>query len=311
MKVVLLKVPAVRQVARGIRGLAAQPARVVRETQFVAQTIGSLRSVGCMIVGGGGPLSDDIGGSWALPFTVLKWTIMARIAGSRVLFVNVGAGPLDARLARIFIKLALRLSAYQSFRDEGSQALMASLGITGSVHADLAWALPLEKPPGEAAPRGSLVVGLNPFPYQDSRYWPGGERSRYEAYLDAIATLAQGLRENGHTVVLFPTQLRSDPLVIRDITARLAAWNSRGLPVPLEQPTIETLSDLVATLRSLDLIVSGHFHGVLLGLRLGKPVVALSYQPKTVELVGVWAERLRRSNGRHRPGHPHRACVCP
>jgi colanic acid/amylovoran biosynthesis protein len=153
------------------------------------------------------------------------------------------------------------------------------------VHADLAWALPLEKPPGEAAPRGSLVVGLNPFPYQDSRYWPGGERSRYEAYLDAIASLAQGLRENGHTVVLFPTQLRSDPLVIRDITARLAAWNSRGLPVPLEQPTIETLSDLIATLRSLDLIVSGRFHGVLLGLRLGKPVVALSYQPKTVELM--------------------------
>jgi polysaccharide pyruvyl transferase WcaK-like protein len=238
------------------------------------------------VVGGGGQLSDDFGGTWAFPYLVLKWTVMARVAGTRVLFVSVGAGPLDSRLARFFVKTALRLGAYRSFRDEGSRTVIASLGVSGSVHADPAWALRVEKARDVARPSAAaLVVGLNPFPYQDARYWPGGERARYEAYLDTLAGLGEALLARGHSVVLFPTQLRSDPRVIADLKARLAARGRPNLPGRLLERTVETVDDLVATLAPLDLVVSGRFHGILLAFLLGKPVVGLSYQSKIDELM--------------------------
>jgi polysaccharide pyruvyl transferase WcaK-like protein len=238
------------------------------------------------VVGGGGQLSDDFGGTWAFPYLVLKWTVMARVAGARVLFVSVGAGPLDSWLARFFVKTALRLSAYRSFRDEGSRTVIASLGVSGSVHADPAWALRVEKARDVARPSAAaLVVGLNPFPYQDARYWPGGERARYEAYLDTLAGLGEALLARGHSVVLFPTQLRSDPRVIADLKARLAARGRPNLPGRLLERTVETVDDLVATLAPLDLVVSGRFHGILLAFLLSKPVVGLSYQSKIDELM--------------------------
>ena len=278
--------PLAGRAVRALRALAGLPRVAIGETRFVARSLAALRRIDCLVVGGGGQLSDDFGGTWAFPYLVLKWTVMARLAGCRVLFVSVGAGPLDAGLARFFVKTALRLAVYRSFRDEGSRALIAGLGIPGSVHADPAWALRVDKARDVARPATTgLVVGLNPFPYQDARYWPGGEPARYEAYLDALAGLAGALLARGHSVVLFPTQLRSDPRVIADLRARLAA---RGRAEPrgrLLERTVETVDDLVATLASLDLVVSGRFHGILLAFLLGKPVVGLSYQSKIDELM--------------------------
>jgi polysaccharide pyruvyl transferase WcaK-like protein len=282
----LRAVPLLARVGKALRRLAALPRDLVGEGRFVARTIGALRRIDCLVVGGGGQLSDDFGGTWAFPYLVLKWTVMARVAGTRVLFVSVGAGPLDSRLARFFVKTALRLGAYRSFRDEGSRTVIASLGVSGSVHADPAWALRVEKARDVARPSAAaLVVGLNPFPYQDARYWPGGERARYEAYLDTLAGLGEALLARGHSVVLFPTQLRSDPRVIADLKARLAARGRPNLPGRLLERTVETVDDLVATLAPLDLVVSGRFHGILLAFLLGKPVVGLSYQSKIDELM--------------------------
>lgn len=288
----LRRVPALSRLARTFRSFLAMPGEALAEAAFLARSIGALRGVDCLVVGGGGQLSDDFGGTWAFPYLVLKWTVVARLAGCRVLFVSVGAGPLDAPLARRFVRTALRLGAYRSFRDEGSRTLIAALGVSGAVNADPAWALPVDKardlPRSSEGPRsaeGGLVIGLNPFPYQDARYWPGGDRARYEAYLDALAGLGEALQARGHSVVLFPTQLRSDPRVIADLKARLAARNRPGLPGRLLERTVETVDDLVATLAGLDLVVSGRFHGILLAFLLGKPVVGLSYQSKIDELM--------------------------
>jgi polysaccharide pyruvyl transferase WcaK-like protein len=281
----LRRVPGLARLARAARRLATAPGEALAEARFVARSIGALRRVDCLLVGGGGQLSDDFGGAWAFPYLVLKWTVMARLAGRPVLFVSVGAGPLDAPLARRFVRIALRLGAYRSFRDEGSRDLIDTLGVSGLVNADPAWALRVDK--ARDVPRlpvGGLVVGLNPFPYQDARYWPGGDRARYEVYLDALATLAEAVLARGHSIVLFPTQLRSDPRVIADLKVRLADRASAG-PGRLLERTVETVDDLVATLAGLDLVVSGRFHGILLAFLLGKPVLGLSYQSKIDELM--------------------------
>lgn len=270
---------------RGLRGLCKGARDLAAEGLFITKTVKALRTIDCVVVGGGGQLSDDFGGTWAFPFLVLKWTLMARLAGARVLFLSVGAGPLDSSLARFFVRTALRLGEYRSFRDEGSRALIATLGVAGTVHADPAWILPVEKVgPGSRPADAPLVVGVNPFPYEDARYWPGGKRPRYEAYLDTLAGFTEWLLARGYSVLLFPTQLRSDPRVIADLKARLST-RSRVLPGQLLERTVETVDDLVATISALDLVVSGRFHGILLSFLLRKPVVGLSYQSKIDELM--------------------------
>jgi polysaccharide pyruvyl transferase WcaK-like protein len=279
---------ALRSAWTGSRGALA-------EAVFMLRSVRALRGIDCLLVGGGGQLSDDFGGTWAFPYLVLKWTVMARLAGARVLFASVGAGPLESRLARFFVGAALRLADHRSFRDDGSRALIATLGVDGPVYADPAWALRVEKVDAEPRPgSASLAVGLNPFPHEDARYWPGGQRARYEAYLDALAGFTEWLIARGHSVVLFPTQLKSDPRVIADLKARLAT-RAPALSNRVLERTVETVDDLVATISTLDLVVSGRFHGILLSFLLRKPVVGLSYQSKIDELMqgaGQGAYRL-------------------
>jgi polysaccharide pyruvyl transferase WcaK-like protein len=225
----LRRVPGLTRLARAARRLAGAPREALAEARFVARSIAALRRVDCLVVGGGGQLSDDFGGTWAFPYLVLKWTVMARLAGRPVLFVSVGAGPLDAPLARRFVRIALRLGAFRSFRDEASRALIATLGVSGVANADPAWALRVDKARDvPRPPAGGLVVGLNPFPYQDARYWPGGDRARYEAYLDALAALGEAVLARGHSLVLFPTQLRSDPRVCS--SGRSRPWTTWSPP---------------------------------------------------------------------------------
>ncbi len=270
---------------RLLRALAARARGALAESVFVLRTVRSLKGIDCLVVGGGGQLSDDFGGTWAFPYLVLKWTVMARLAGARVLFVSVGAGPLDSRLARLFVGVALRLAEHRSFRDEGSRALIASLGVAGHVYADPAWALRVKDDGREPRPGSApLVVGLNPFPHQDARYWPGGQRARYEAYLEALAGFTEWLLARGHSVVLFPTQLKADPRVIADLRAVLTARSPAQASQVLER-TVETVDDLVATISSLDMVLSGRFHGILLSFLQGKPVLGLSYQSKIDELM--------------------------
>jgi polysaccharide pyruvyl transferase WcaK-like protein len=285
LKARLRAAPVVGRLLRGLRALWTGTRGLVGEAAFVTRTVRALRGIDCLVVGGGGQLSDDFGGTWAFPYLVLKWTVMARLAGARVLFVSVGAGPLDSRLARLFVGAALRLGDHRSFRDEGSRALIATLGVAGAVYADPAWALRVEKAEAASRPGSApLVVGLNPFPHEDARYWPGGKRARYEGYLDTLAGFTEWLLARGYSVVLFPTQLRSDPRVIADLKTRLAA-RGPGLPGRVLERTVETVDDLVATISTLDLVVSGRFHGILLSFLLRKPVVGLSYQSKIDELM--------------------------
>ena len=277
--------PVAASLWRGLHGLWRGVRDLPAEALFVVRTVRTLRAVDCLVVGGGGQLSDDFGGAWAFPYLVLKWAVMARLAGARVLFVSVGAGPLESPLARLFVNTALRLGEYCSFRDQGSRALSATLGVTGTVGADPAWVLPLKK--SRLEPRLAetpLTVGVNPFPYQDGRYWPGGTLAAYEAYLEALAGFTIWLLARGHSVLLFPTQLRSDPRVIADLKARLSD-RPLALPGRILERTVETVDDLVATISTLDLVVSGRFHGILLAFLLAKPVVGLSYQSKIDELM--------------------------
>ena len=81
-----------------------------------------LKDFDILIVSGGGQLDDHcFGGRWGYPFTILLWGILAKLCDVQYFIVSVGAGPLDFWKSRLFIKYALPLAQYRSYRDEDAK----------------------------------------------------------------------------------------------------------------------------------------------------------------------------------------------
>jgi polysaccharide pyruvyl transferase WcaK-like protein len=233
-----------------------------------------------LIFGGGGQIDDQFGGAWGAPRRLFGWTAAARLAGCRVAFLNVGAGPLDSPVSRLLSRWALSLASIRTYRDEDSRALVERLGVAGPHHVapDLAFGLPTSPRVTSNRTRPRVVVNL--FPHQDDRYLPKSERRLFDQYLSTMTAFVRWLTVD-HEVVLMPTQLRADPPMIDDLLARLDARSRTDLRVA----SVATCDDLMAELQQADYLVASRFHGILLGLSQGLPVLALSNHPKVDALM--------------------------
>ena len=247
------------------------------EIRFLRRVWRFVRGVDVVMVTGSNQLLDNFGGATGYPWTLFKWTVLARLAGARVAFVSVGAGPLEGRTSLALVRTSLWLAGYVSYRDAASRTLIEGERTTrrGRVYPDLAFSL--ERPP---APRNRTVatVGINPMPVHDARYWPVADDASYAAYVTALAGLIRRLRAAGYQAFLYATQT-SDERVIADV---LAATEEAGT-LPVYGAT--TLDELLRVVDSADLLVPTRFHGTVLGLCRGRPVVAICYHRKTRDVV--------------------------
>ncbi len=145
LKARLKKTGPLFQVAKAIKNwMIVPPLRLVREIMFLVRSFSLARELDLLVICGGGQLLDW-GGPWAFPYTLLKWNALAKCAGARCIFLNNGAGPLDARLSRWFVIRALAMADYVSTRDRSSAEFLRKVGFKGkiSVVADSAWDLRL------------------------------------------------------------------------------------------------------------------------------------------------------------------------
>lgn len=90
------------------------------EYRFLAQARDYLRGMDLLLVTGSNQFLDNFGGPWGFPYTLLKWTLLAKKNGTRVAFISVGAGPLSHPLSFFMLKHTLRRADFVSFRDQGS-----------------------------------------------------------------------------------------------------------------------------------------------------------------------------------------------
>jgi polysaccharide pyruvyl transferase WcaK-like protein len=249
----------------------------------------AMSGVDLLIVGGSGQINDQFSGPWNVPYRLLVWVLAAKLAGAQVGFLCVGAGSVTASLSRTFLKAALSLADHRSLRDERSRRIVDELGVRrpSVVAADVvfdlesATALAAIRKPSDP-PR---VVGLNVFPYHAPFYWPDADPAIYRAYLDNAAELIGWLGRRRYVVHLFPTQLRADLRVIRDLTATLERKGIRLPATQLLHAQVTGVESLAATVAAVDLVVATRFHALVMALRAGTPVLALSSQPKTDDLM--------------------------
>ena len=87
------------------------PSEVFREVSFLVSSRRNIRSFDLLIINGGGQLTER-DGPWGFPYTIFKWVVLARSAGVRCMFLNLGAGPLTYPLSKLFVTRALLAADY-------------------------------------------------------------------------------------------------------------------------------------------------------------------------------------------------------
>jgi polysaccharide pyruvyl transferase WcaK-like protein len=273
-----------KALARAVRALRG----IGPETVFLARSFRVLRRVDRLIIAGGGQLGDYFGGPWGYPLAIFKWCLLARMAGAKIAFVSVGAEPVRSPVSKRLLRWALGLADYCSFRDEGSMRLLESIGArTGNrVCPDLVHSFRLSLgPPAQPGGSSGLIVGVNPIPFFDRRYWTEHDEAIYQRYVATLAAFASSLLGRGHRVLFFPTQIHADPLVIRDIELAMKRTGIDGLEDRIMTPLVASFENLGSVLLLTDVVVASRFHGIIFSFLCEKPVFALSYYRKTEELM--------------------------
>lgn len=285
-KAIIKRIPGAVAVVRFTRWLRDAVLATPVEILFLYRSYRAVKPLDLLIIAGSNQFLDNFGGPWGFPCTLLKWTLLARTARVPVAYMSVGAGPLDGRLSKLFVRLALKLSDYRSYRDVGSQRLIHALGYRGKdqVVPDLAHSLLLDVRLDRQTDAGAKVIGINPMPVYHPLYWPIVDRERYAAYVEALTRFAQSLIHAGHRVTFFATQ-PMDKHVIREVCDMLAGRQAPGFDCKAAAQSPSQVMELIDALQGMDIVVATRFHGVLLPLSLGRPVIAIAYDRKTHELM--------------------------
>jgi polysaccharide pyruvyl transferase WcaK-like protein len=263
------------------------PREVFGELRSLISSRRTIKPFDILIISGGGQLTEK-GGPWGFPYTIFKWVLLARSAGVRCIFLNVGAGPLTNPLGQFFVTRSLQAADYVSFRDGKSQALVHEIGFTSESHVypDSAYTLEL------AATNGSLIerrappiVGFAPMPYPGSReHLAEKDRVIYREFMLKLANFAAWLAGQSYALTFFGTDVGVDPAAIEDLQTDLLNYHG----VYLSQYSVnrvKTVHDLLATMFMMDYVVTCRFHGVVFAHLLNKPVLAIAHHPKVKDLM--------------------------
>ena len=273
---------------KATRAAVRLPNEAFRELCFLVPSRRIVKSLDLLIVCGGGQLTER-DGPWGFPYTIFKWVALARSAGVRSIFLNVGAGPLTQPLSKYFARRALATADYVSLRDEKSRDLLNRVGFRGksSVYCDSAYSLELttvlDRRPPEA--RSRPIVGFAPMPYPEPPIYPvERHQATYDAFIGKLADFASSLIGQSRALSLFGTDIGVDPGAIADL--QTALLNNHGIhPSQYSVSPIKSVHDLLAAMSEVDFFVTCRFHGVIFAHLLNKPVLAIAYHPKVSDLM--------------------------
>lgn len=267
-----------RRLVRAIRGCCSELAHIVKSGRLV-------RTLDCVIVTGGGALDEFWGGPWGHPWTLFKFAVLSRICRVPFLFVSVGKCSLESRSGRFFVRTALRLAQYRSYRDCDSQKAVQAIlrSPNDPVYPDLAYSYPkagLPRPRWDASERRRQIIAVSPIAWCDPRVWPTKNETRYLRYVRELAQALRWLIAKQYEVVLFATD-SPDTETIKDLLA--IVWRASvdtTLVSVLPGPPMQTTEGLLKGICRADIVIASRLHGVILSHLIGVPVLAISYDRK-------------------------------
>ena len=259
------------------------PRGVLSELLFLKKSYEFLEPFDFLIVAGGGQLTER-GGPLSFPYALFIWSLLARLAGVKFMLLSVGAGPLNRRLSRFLVIRTLRRAEYVSFRDQESRNLVRSLGFTGPADVCPDNVYSFQGVPAIARTSTERIVGIAPmpFPFEDQARCPQNAQEIRDALIRRMATFASLVANMAFSLVLFGSDIRSDPPEIERL--RTALLNRHGVALPQYVPH-NSISELLSRMSEMDYVVTCRLHGVMFAHLLNKPVLAIAHHPKVTHLM--------------------------
>ena len=247
-----------------------------------------LQGFDLLLIPGTGVLDDYGVGPFQTPYDLFKWCLVARMSGTELFFVSVGAGPIYHQISRWLMKSAFALADYRSYRDRVSQEYMASIGFQhgdNGVYPDLMFSLPLAAElQTKISRKQPQVVGLGVMAYYGWNQPAAEGAAIYQAYLSKLGQFAIWLVEHHYVIRLLIGQSH-DQQAIDDIKAYIEEHHGVPAPGQLISEPMRTIEELFQQLDATDLVVATRFHNVLCALMRNKPVVSLGYAQKNDALM--------------------------
>ncbi|MFI5605911.1 polysaccharide pyruvyl transferase family protein [Amycolatopsis sp. NPDC051903] len=254
--------------ASGVRSIAT---KALGKLVDVVRTASWVRRQHVVIVPGMGVLEATLPlRPWGFPYALCLLSLLGRLFGTKVALVSVGADRISVPATRLLVRLAARLAAYRSYRDELSRSAMADMGVRTAgdgVYPDLAFALPT--PEANEDPR---TVGVGVMAY----YGSNDDRARgdeiHRSYVDSMTEFVRHLVDHDRPVRLFIGD-QADLAVVDEIVAAVAS------PLITAEPPGD-LDSLMRAMAGVGSVVATRYHNVLCSLKVGKPTLAIGYAKK-------------------------------
>lgn len=248
----------------------------------------TLKGTDMLIIPGTGLLTDAYGLSGWGPYSLFKWSSIAKLRGCDVLFVSVGAGPIYSALGRYYVKSALSLANFRSYRDDASMNYLKGIGfLTNSdrVYPDLVFSLPeIMIPHVNKKQGGRPVVGLGVMTYAGRYSVEKPSNATYLEYLNNLVAFAGWLLAHDYVIRLLTGEV-SDSSVSDEFKSllkeSLGQYDEERI---IDEPAL-SVEQLLPQIAAADIVVATRFHNVLLALVLNKPVVSISFHHKCASLM--------------------------
>jgi len=256
--------------------------KLVREVRDLVHAVRHMRKTDILVVPGTGILDDFGVRPTSLPLDVFNWCLAARLVGTRIAFVSIGAGPIGNRFSRWLMASAARMARYRSYRDTGSRDFLKNEGVDTSrdvIYPDLAFKLPV--PPSlETVSRTQLIVGVGVMNYRGWYAFQEQGQAIFDDYILKMTEFVALLLAGGHGVRLL-TGDKDDVPAVEAIVATLGDTHVGSLTY---EP-VHSIHDVIRQATCTDLVIATRFHNVVAALMAGKPVISLGYAPKNALLL--------------------------
>jgi len=256
-----------------------------QEVNFLRTSYHTLKTFDLLLITGSNQFLDNFGGSWGFPVTLLKWSILAKITKTKLIFISVGAGPLNSKLSKFLIRLTLLFKDYVSYRDIASKHLIENNKHTnGLVYPDLAFSLNFNYKPYSYRNGKLPKVGINVMPVYDKRYWCVRDDRLYQNYIEKMSIFIRELIQDGYPIFFFCT-MPKDEGPARDILKKI----KNEIPAKVTFDSLlkknSTIFELMDNIAEADVIIATRFHGVVLSLLSRKPTLGICYYRKSRDLL--------------------------
>ena len=239
----------------------------------------ALRGVEAFILPGTGVVTDAYGLlSWG-PYSLFRWSLLAKLSGAKLWFISVGVGPLYSQLGRFFTKCTFGMADYRSYRELAGKECLVGVGFergrADPVFPDLAFSLALPPAP-VVRPGGRPVVGIGVMLYAGKYSAETPDDSVQQTYLEQTARFGTWLLANGYDVRLVISDT-IDEATKQSFKALLVAVPGGGEII--DEPMLSA-DDLLAGLAACDYVVATRFHSILLAMASNKPTLGISFHQK-------------------------------